>query len=273
MNARRGIISLATSRGSYRARLSRLQASVRRVGFRGEFAYWPPGRFPAGCPDHLEVPFAFKPFCFEEAGARGLRSVLWLDASCVAIRPLEPLFEEIEERGYLVFRNGSQMIGSWASDDALEVLGLSRDEAMAIPEVNAAVIGLRLDHPLGSRFLTAWRELATGEVAFRGTREKLPTWEHYRDVKSNRSGRASADPRVLGHRHDQTAAGVLAHRLGMELTTDGVQRYSQGDRVRLLRPDTAVVLDRRHRGAAARWALRARRDMHLGRVAHFLVHE
>lgn len=268
MNARRGIISLATDRGSFPQRLSRLQASVRRVGFRGELAYWPPGRFPDGCPDHLDVPFAFKPFCFAEAGARGLQSVLWLDASCVAIRPLEPLFEVIEDRGYLLFRNGKRVVGSWASDDALDVLGVSRDEAMAMPEVNAAALGLKLDHPVGAGFLRDWLELARGGVAFRGVREKLRSWSDYTHVKWNRSATISADPRVRGHRHDQTAAGVLADRLGMELVADGLEDYPRGTRVHLLRPATAVVIARSRAWVGGRWALQARRDRYLGQLAH-----
>jgi hypothetical protein len=268
---RRGIISLATARRSYPQQLSRMQASVGRVGFGGQLMCWPPGRFPAGCPDQLDVPFAFKPFCFAEAGSRGLVSVLWLDASCVAIRPLEPLFEAIEERGYLIFRHPGKVVGTWASDEALSALGVPREQAMAIPEANAAAIGLKLDHPVAARFLRDWLHLARDGVAFRGTREQLLTWDDYTDVKENRSGRISADPRVRGHRHDQTVVGVLAHRLGIELTTEGMDSYSRDTRIRLVRPTTAIVHDRRCRGPAGRLALRVRRDKQLGRIAHLLT--
>jgi hypothetical protein len=230
---------------------------------------WTPGRFPAGCPDHLDVPFAFKPHCFVEARRAGLESVLWMDASCVAIRPLEPLFDVLERTGYLLFRNANHVVGSWASDEALEALGVSREETMAMPEVNAAALGLSMNDPLALTFLNGWFEAARAVVPFRGTRETLETWDDYAATKWNRDGSISAEPRVRGHRHDQTVAGVLAHRLGMKLTTEGLQAYSRTQKTRL-RPTTAIVIDRRYRGPAGRLALRARWDKHLGQVAHLL---
>jgi hypothetical protein len=264
---RRGVISLATGRRDYGGRLSRLKASLRRVGFEGELVCWPPGRFPAGCPEHLESPFAFKPFCLAEAGERGIRSVLWLDASCIAIRSLDPLFDAIDERGYLLFRNRRYVVGEWASDEALALLGLTRAEALRIPEVRASAVGLRLDHPVADRFLSEWHRLAEGRVAFRGTRDELLTRDDYYAVKWNRDGRVSADPRVRGHRHDQTVAGILAHRLGMELRAGGLESYTRATRFLPIQSETAVVVDRRYRPLVGRWALRARRDRRLAQVA------
>ena len=191
---RRAVVSLGTARGNYGRGLRRLSASLRRVGFGGEQLLWPPGRFPAGCPDQLEVPFAFKPFCLAEATARGIDSLLWLDASCLAIKSLDPLFAAIEANGHLLFRNGARVVGEWASDAALEALSLSRDEAMALPELNAAAIGLSVRHPVGAAFLDQWLGLARAGVVFRGTREPLTSWEDYRDVKWNRADRVSTDP-------------------------------------------------------------------------------
>jgi hypothetical protein len=264
---RRAVISLATDRPGYdyRRRLTRLDASLKRAGFGGEFI-WSPD-LPAGCPDHLDVPFAFKPYCFEAARRAGLESVLWLDSSCIAIRPLDPLFEAIERRGYLLFRNGRHRVGGWASDQALALLGVSREEAMAIDEVNAAAIGLSMTDPTALKFLTEWLAAAQAVVPFRGTTERLMSWKDYRAVKWNQDGRVSADPRVQGHRHDQTVAGVLAHRLDMELVTEGLERYLATTRFLVLRRSTAVVLDRRYTGSGGRLALRARVDKRLGQIA------
>jgi hypothetical protein len=263
------VISLATARARFPQRLSRMRASVRRVGFGGELMCWPPGQYPAGCPDHLDVPFAFKPCCFVEARRAGLESVLWMDASCIAIRPLEPLFDVVEQAGYLLFRNEDYVVGKWASDDALEALGVSREQAMAIPEVNAAALGLSMSDPRALTFLNAWHEAAQAVVPFRGTRERLQTWDDYKATKWNLDGSVSVDPRVRGHRHDQTVAGVLAHRLGMKLATEGLQAYSPTHKIRLS-PTTAIVIDRRYHRPVGRLAVRARWDKHLGRVAHLL---
>jgi hypothetical protein len=243
----RCVVSLATDRGSYPRGLERLGRSLRQVGFTGDFRSWPPGTFPRGCPPHLEVPFAFKPFCLAEARAQGAKSVLWLDASCVVIRPLDPIFEAIEADGYVLFKNGTFRVGEWASDQTLMEFGLSREQALALPEVSAGVIGLNLDSRIGAQFLESWHEAARNEISFRGVAETFESWEDYEDVKWNLSGRVSADPGVHGHRHDQTVAGILAGRLGMQLTSDGLEDSLGLDTDRHLGPTTAIVIDREMR--------------------------
>jgi hypothetical protein len=223
------IISLATADKRYAAGLARLAESARKSGFEGDILTWPPDSFPAGCPQHREVPFAFKPYCFREARARGMDLVLWLDSACVVLRPLDTLFRQIAERGYVLFRNRDHKVGEWASDAALARLALSRDEAMRVPEVNAAAIGLNMKSPIGTEFLDRWYEEARNGVSFRGVISGPSSDADYWDIKWNRSGKASADPRVRGHRHDQTVAGILAHRLGMHLATEGLESISRED--------------------------------------------
>lgn len=243
--AARCVLSLATSDRNYPELLVRLGRSVVESGFAGEFHAWPPGRFPDGCPPHLEVPFAFKPFCFREARDRGFEALLWLDSSCVVVRPLDQLFRQIEERGHLLVRQGRFAVGAWASDAALEWFGLSRDEAMAVPEVNAAAIGLDLRHPLAREFLDRWHEAALAGVPFRGSQRPFRARREYDAVTRNEGGAASSDPRVSGHRHDQTAAGILAHRLGLELSSGALQYYGRNRPP--IRPDAVVVHDRANR--------------------------
>lgn len=136
----RCIVSLATSDRQFPAALARQQASVRAVGYTGGFLTWPPGEWPHGCPGHFESPFAFKPFCLREAERRGAECALWLDASCVAVRSLDPLFEKIHRDGYLLFRNRGTL-GEWAGDLALDAFGVSRSRAMKLGEVNAGSPG------------------------------------------------------------------------------------------------------------------------------------
>jgi hypothetical protein len=237
----RCIVSLATDRKAFPLGLIRLRKTLDQIGFGGECRFWSPGNFPPGCPAHLEVPFAFKPFCLAEARSHGRKTLLWLDSSCLVIRSLELIFEAIETNGYLLFKNGSNVVGEWASDAALCEFGLSRERALAVPEIRAAAIGLDLRCAIGVEFLDAWHEAARKEVPFRGIAEKLEDWHDYGDVKWNRSGRVSSDSRVRGHRHDQTVASILADRLGMELTPAGLEVYSER---RPIRPTTAIVIER-----------------------------
>ena len=240
------VVSLATEDKDYAASLDRLERSLGRVGFAGEFMCWRPGRFPDESPAHADVPFAFKPYCLKEARRRGGELLLWIDASCVAVRPLEPIFDQIERDGYILFRNRRYRVGEWASDEALGVLGVSRDQAMEMPEVNGAAIGLNTSSYISDSFLEKWHRRAQEKVAFRGVSEELRTWVDYQDVKWNRGGRVSSDPRVRGHRHDQTVAGVLAAQLGMRLSNEGLQVSARGTRA--IDPKTRIV---KVRGAAS----------------------
>lgn len=239
----RAVLSLATQDRNYPRGLARLIESVQASDFGGEMLAWPPGDFPAGCPPHLEVPFAFKPYCFHEARQRGREVLLWLDSACVVLRGLDELFRQIEARGYLLFRNQQFVVGEWASDAALARLGLSREAALRLPEVNGAALGLNLRHAVGRAFFDQWFAEAQHGAAFRGAPDAQATWADYRQIKHNIAGRASRDARVRGHRHDQTVAGILAHRLGLELTASGLE--TAGFAWKRLHPGTMIMLDRR----------------------------
>ncbi|MBP1687535.1 MAG: hypothetical protein H6Q33_3678 [Deltaproteobacteria bacterium] len=258
------IISVATRHKRYPEALVRLRESVLRSGFTGEFLCWPPGVLPDGCPPHLDTPFAFKPYGFHEACRRGKDLVLWLDASCVVVRKLDRLFQTIADEGHVLFRNGDFALGEWASDQALGHFEVSREHAMSMHEVNAAALGLNMKNQTAVDFLEQWYRAAKQGLPFRGVRDALGTWEDYAAIKWNRGNKVSADPRVRGHRHDQTVAGLLAHKLGMKLTTHGLQTYShQRSRIGFR---TVIVIDRdAQRGYATLTRLeRLRRDRYLG---------
>lgn len=241
---RRCVVSLATADKSYPEYLDRLERSLEQVGFVGEFMCWRPGSFPVDCPAHMDVPFAFKPYCLAEAREHGGKLLLWLDSSCVAVRSLEPIFDQIERDGYILFRNGHHRVGEWASDEALGALGLSRDQAMEMPELNAAVIGLNTSSPVSNSFLERLRRAAQKGLAFRGVSDQLRDRKDYQDVKWNRGARVSPDPRVRGHRHDQTVAGVLATELGMRLSSEGLWVSSGASRTMPIGPKARIVLVR-----------------------------
>lgn len=183
--------------------------------------------------------------------------MLWLDSSIVVVRPLDPLYEEIERRGYLLFRNGGARVGEWSSDAFLEWYGIDRGEAMAIPEVVGTAIGLDLRSEVGRSFLDAWMAGALAGTPFRGRPEPFAEREAYEDSRWNRSNAVSADSRVLGHRHDQSVASVLAFRAGMTLTSSGYGSLNR--RKREVASDAIIVKDKPgllddggHRSAAHR---------------------
>jgi hypothetical protein len=233
-------VSLATDERGFPAALERLGESLRVARVPADL--WLHRALPDGCPSHLDAPFAFKPFALEQARVAGADFVLWLDAACVAIRSLAPLVAALERDGHLLFRNHEPRLGEWCADLTLETFALSREEAMTLPEVDAAVLGLDLRRPHARRFLERWLEAAASELPFRGVSERVATAEQADAVKWNRGGIVSADPRVRGHRHDQSVAGILAHELGMPLRDGGLQAWSLERRA--LAPATRIVKDR-----------------------------
>jgi len=219
-NKQRCVISLGVGKKVFQDSLLRLEQSLHRVGFSGDYLSWSE-QLPEGAPAHFDVPFGFKTYCFYAAKNLGYRHILWMDSACVAIRSLEPIFRQIERNGYVMFNNNyGQMMGQWCSDEALAHNGISRDEAMQIAEMPCSVLGLDLQNHLGLAFLEGWHQTMADGVTARGTRDPVNSWEEYQAIFWNRDQRISSDPRVGGHRCDQPAAGIVAHRLGLQPYAD-----------------------------------------------------
>ncbi len=183
----------------------RLILNLDAVGYRGDMMPWR-DRFPQGR-THAEVPYGFKPFAFDEARKQGFQRVLWLDAAEVIEKPVTPIFDHIEKQGYFLMNNVGFNTGEWCSDAALQSLGLDRETSFAMPHLMACVMGFDFSKPRSHEFLDAWIRLANDGKTFPG--------KH-----SNANGEVSKNPRVRGHRHDQTAASVLALRLGLNRWVD-----------------------------------------------------
>jgi hypothetical protein len=188
----------------YSRGIARIRRGLNRTGYRGGFLVWDQ-RYPNGSPTEEQAHAAFKPFCFAEALARGYRHVLWIDAGIRIRRPLDPLFEIIQRKGYLLFPE-THSAGEYCKDDALGPLGITREESFAIPSCRAGVLGLDLASPAPLECLRRWKERAADGITFPG-----PKWSGLNGWPRT----ASQDRRVKGHRHDQTAASVIAHQLGM----------------------------------------------------------
>lgn len=184
---------------------------------------WPPGS-----PTHHQVHYAFKVHAIEDARARGFTSILWLDVSCHAVAPLEPLWQVIERDGHflcgepqldpetgLVTNPPATMdrLGTWSSDHSLGCFGLSRDDAMKVTLLSGTCIGLDLEHPRSLEFLNRLRAFAV-PAHFNGTHKsglKLAR----EGTEPTERGRISDDPRVEGHRSDEVYMTLLARELKM----------------------------------------------------------
>jgi hypothetical protein len=189
-----------------------MEVQINKLDRQRSLVFWT-NKLPRLSPSHQEANYVFKAFALEEA-SRAFSTLLWFDASIWPTRPLAPLWDLIESQGYWFSLTNIPShhpprevwnCGEWTCDSALKPLGITREQAFRIPQVYGGAFGLNL-HCLEARmFLAEYVRLARERDAFHGP------W-----INDNRE--ASADPRVKGHRHDQTVASVLAWRLGLKLT-------------------------------------------------------
>ncbi len=185
---------------------------------------------PHACPPHSSIPYGFKAYGLKEA-AVNYDLLLWCDASILPIRSLEPLWERIERDGYWFSKNGWTNYEwtadsaykdlfyptAWASDEP-KLLEDARHENRRIQHVVATAFGLNVRHPKGRAFLDEYYRLASETRAFCGPWTNCATHPNSNHTPTPRC-EPCGPPDVRGHRHDQTAASVIAWRLGFELTS------------------------------------------------------
>ena len=162
--------------------------------------------FQVGAPAHGSVaqpgiPYGFKPFCVKRALDTGYNQVLWLDTSVRSIGPIWPVFDAISDDGYFLVYGGGNA-GLWSSDACLASFGMSREESLAVKEIGGAVLGFDYHHP-------------NGKLLFD---EYLAHIQDFKGSWDNERGQVSVDPRVRGHRHDQTVLSMIAHKMGWDVT-------------------------------------------------------
>lgn len=173
------------------------------------------GRYPPGSPSHKHIPYAFKAYALMSI-ASAYDRIMWLDSSIVPIRSLDPIWEHASKYGVWISGNQDWETGKWwnnaqwTADSAYPDLFSIETEAARIvnreiPHVSAGAIAIDLSRPKGAEFLREYFRLASETQAFVGPARNTPETP-------------CGPPSTLGHRHDQTAASVIAWRLGIPLT-------------------------------------------------------
>jgi len=178
----------------------RLVASLQKQGYTDGLILHTE-QYPDQSPTHQELPYAFKPYAFKEAYEMGYDIIIWMDSAVWANKPIKPIIDKIESDGYFFPLNG-WTTGNWTNDAMLDYFGITRDEAMNIPHMMACVMGLDMRKELAQSFLGRWMD-------------SIPTFD---GAWSNDNKECSQDERCLGHRHDQSAASIIATELGMKFT-------------------------------------------------------
>lgn len=218
---KRCIVSFANARGNYYKAMERLQDSLAGnfttgdfFGFRDEESI--------GAPSHFDSPYGFKIYAIEHVIELGYTSILWLDSSVYAIKPIDHLFDIIEKEGYLMQEAGAY-VGEWTNDRTLDYFDLSRDKAMTMTMYgNAGLLGLDLTSETAQSFFNSWA-IAERNKLFEGQ------WNNYKQTESK-------DPRCRGHRHDMAVGSIIANRLDM--------KYKPGNEIlQYAAPDDAPIND------------------------------
>lgn len=137
-----------------------------------------------GASPHEEMNYSFKPMAIIKAYEAGYRQILWLDASMLAIKSLDTIFEIIERDGYF-FQDSGWLNSQWMIPEAFEYFGTDQGAMLS-----SGVLGLDLDSEIGYKFFDQWTQ-AMRDGMFNGS------WDEWR--------------------HDQSCASLIAHNLGMKM--------------------------------------------------------
>lgn len=175
--------------GEYQRKLKRLEQSL-KGNFDGDFLGFTDYK-EIGSPTHKEIPYAFKPYSIQKAIDSGYELVLWADSPIVAIKPLQGVFEYLEEFGFMFFDNIGHPLGRWCNDRTLAYFALSRERAMNIKQVMACVHGWNFTVPFYSDIFKDYYKLA--EPLYPGS------WDD--------------------HRHDQSVLSCLLDLYGLPILT------------------------------------------------------
>lgn len=178
---------------------------------------------PEDSPEHAVNQYAFKIHAIQRAIDAGFRYILWIDTAFQPVAAIEPIWKHVAEVGCYAPRQGSSMLGSWTTDEALCIYGITRNAAMEIPLVYSGLVGFDMQHPTGKAVWEFWRDLYR-RGAFVGPHFNRPSdgqnflWEC---VGAKWRGHCSFDPRCEGHRHDEAALAYSLHAWGIVPETKG----------------------------------------------------
>jgi hypothetical protein len=177
--------------------------------------------------------YGAKPHALWAARGIGADIAILLDASYYPVRHFGPLVGHIADHGYYLQTNGFS-VGQWASDRALWSMDLPRDLTLHIPDVASGCVGIDFRSLPGRDLACRWLELSVSETicgphsnsAAGPEARRLAESGGYRNV-----GFCSHDPRVAGHRHDQTSLSVAAYQTSANVRVDRPRFCSYADHV------------------------------------------
>ncbi len=207
------VITTVAIGGHYPRAIARLIERFNAVSPGYEIQAWvntlPPGAERTIVDGYDYSGYVAKPFALDYARKSGADIAILLDASFFPVRDILPMVEHIQRNGYYLCRNGFK-VGEWCSDAALEAMDVSREAAFEMEEVSSYCVGM--DFSRGAQSNPQW-QLST---AWKLAAKMFPGHHTAAGHPGRNPGFVSTDPRVKGHRHDQSALSLIAHRFGLQ---------------------------------------------------------
>ena len=150
--------------------------------------------------------YCSKPFAMDSLLQEGYDIGIWLDASFYPIQSIFPLVDYITETGYY-FCDNEAIVGEWCSDACAAAMGVTSEVLWGMRELSSYCVGFDFRRGECVRLLEQWKSAAYSDKLFPG--------RHTAGTSGRNPGFVSSDPRVKGHRFDQTVLSIQAHQFGM----------------------------------------------------------
>ncbi|MDB6080933.1 MAG: hypothetical protein JWO53_205 [Chlamydiia bacterium] len=141
--------------------------ALEKLQFKGHLIYrvggWP--SISKGRLRYADVPYAFKPFMFEEAKDMGYKHILWLDSCCIPIKDLSHIFSQLKRKGYCYYHEGLETHKSLESWDYIRK-SLDAPKQEKYINVITQIVGISCVHPSGVTLLDEWIIAACKKLPF-----------------------------------------------------------------------------------------------------------
>lgn len=161
----------ATDR-DYTRGIERIRQGLKEAFFDGHFIYRV-GAWPSLGRERLkwaDVPYAFKPFMFEEAYDMGYSKIVWIDTACAPVRCINPLFDFLQDHGCCYFNEAPDLMATPEQYRQRGYLSLMASMNLQVqqfmPSLTTQVVGINIQNDKGHHLLHRWVDAAKAKTPF-----------------------------------------------------------------------------------------------------------
>jgi hypothetical protein len=152
------------------------------------------------CPTHQALNYGFKTYAIQRALDLGYTKIVWIDSAVYPIVPIDAFIQHVENNALTFFDNHGLPLGAWCSDACLSYFNINREDAFNIQQTMGCLFGLNFEREEAHAFFNEYQHACL-----------LPTIANGSWIYSNPN--LSGDIRIKGHRHDQSIASCILHKM------------------------------------------------------------